>query len=270
MTTPYAGSTGGPLEITGLGSARAYAAGMQQAMTVAAAQADGYAAGLVGRGVRGPAVQAVVRAHELTTAAAAAWAAAGAALDRQTIVKEAYTVTPEAGNKQFVTETTAPGAGPTSGAPAPRPSSPAKPAPQPAPAAGAPEMIRVNYIVRDENGNWVDHGDIEVNRKMAPKDDLTLSAALTAHLHQLGAVPRTCRAVVSSRSTDQAAKSWVHYVLMRGYDQIGVGDIEVDLTQMPADDAGLSASITAWLRRTGGIAPDQHAIVRSRRPVPAT
>ena len=120
MTKPGAGGNGPP-EVTGLGSAREYAAGMVQAFTRAATGTQTFAAGLGGHGVDGPAVTAVARAQELTSAAAAAWEQASGALDQQTVVQEAYAVTPEAGDKQFLTDgtngpggpadTTAPGVG---------------------------------------------------------------------------------------------------------------------------------------------------------------
>lgn len=47
---------------------------------------------------------AVSRAQDLTLQAGGAWAQASAALDRQTVVKEAYAVAPEAGSKKFLTD----------------------------------------------------------------------------------------------------------------------------------------------------------------------
>ena len=105
MMTPSAASSGGPAEVTGLGSARAYAAGMHQAYVSAAAGAETFAAGLGSGGVAdGAAAQAVARAQDLTVQASTAWAQASGALDRQTVVKEAYAVAPEAGGKQFLTD----------------------------------------------------------------------------------------------------------------------------------------------------------------------
>lgn len=119
MTTPGAGLAGGPSEITGLASARAYAAGMREAFSSAACGAEAFAARLDGHGVHGPAVAAVGRAQELTLQAGAAWAQASGALDRQTVVTEAYAVAPEAGSKRFLTETGgAGGAVPTNRPPA--------------------------------------------------------------------------------------------------------------------------------------------------------
>ena len=103
MTTPGAGGNGPP-EVTGLGSAREYATGMVQAFTRAATGTQTFAAGLDGHGVDGHAVAAVARAQELTSAAASAWQQTSGALDKQTVVQEAYAVTPEAGDKHFLTD----------------------------------------------------------------------------------------------------------------------------------------------------------------------
>ena len=88
MTTPQAQP--GP-EMTGLASAQTYAAAMAAAYAGTATGTEAFAAGLSGHGVDGPAVAAVNRAQELTPQAGAAWSAASAALDQQTIVKEART-----------------------------------------------------------------------------------------------------------------------------------------------------------------------------------
>ncbi|MEN3309852.1 MAG: hypothetical protein V7603_6054 [Micromonosporaceae bacterium] len=92
-------------EVTGLATAQTYAAGMNNACTSAAADAETFAAVLAGQGVVGAAAAALGRAQELTAAAGAAWADVGAALDRQQVVKEAYAAVPVAGSKQFVTDT---------------------------------------------------------------------------------------------------------------------------------------------------------------------
>lgn len=92
-------------EVTGLATAQTYAAGMNNACASAAVDAETFAAVLAGQGVVGPAAAALARAQELSAAAGAAWADVGAALDRQTVVKEAYAAVPEAGTKQFVTDT---------------------------------------------------------------------------------------------------------------------------------------------------------------------
>lgn len=73
---------------------------MSQAYAGIVTQANQFAAGLSGQGVHGPAVQAVVQAQQLTASAGTAWAEASSALDRQTLVREAYVSTPSAGSKQ--------------------------------------------------------------------------------------------------------------------------------------------------------------------------
>ena len=113
MTTPHTGPSGTPGEVTGLESAKAYAAGMHDAYAIAASRTETFAAQLGSGGVLGgPAVQAVARAQDLTGQASTAWAQASGALDQQTVVKEAYTVAPEAGDKQFLTDGAHAGAAP--------------------------------------------------------------------------------------------------------------------------------------------------------------
>jgi len=53
--------------------------------------------------VSGEAVTAALRAQECTTSAVAAWAAVNTALDRQTVVRDAYGALPEAGTKNWIT-----------------------------------------------------------------------------------------------------------------------------------------------------------------------
>lgn len=101
MTTPAVGRSA---EVTGLGSAQAYAAGMQEAYTIAAARAETFASGLDGYGVCGPAVAAVTRAQDLTRQASEAWTTVGSALGDQHVVRDAYAAAPEAGGKQFLTD----------------------------------------------------------------------------------------------------------------------------------------------------------------------
>jgi hypothetical protein len=106
MSTPAADpATTVPSEVTGLVTAQTYAAAMTRAYTDIAEQTAQFAAGLGSQGVDGPAVAAVTRAQDATAAAGAAWAQATTALHRQTTVREAYTATPEAGGKAFITST---------------------------------------------------------------------------------------------------------------------------------------------------------------------
>jgi hypothetical protein len=74
------------------------------ALTGAAARAEEFAAGLAGHGVHGEAVEAASRARDLTIQASTAWAAATDALERQSVVREAYLSAPDAGGKTFVTD----------------------------------------------------------------------------------------------------------------------------------------------------------------------
>jgi hypothetical protein len=131
---PDPADTGTP-EVTGLGTAQLYAAGMSHACAGIASLAAQFAAGLGDQDVAGPALAAVARAQELTQAAGTAWAQAAAALDRQTAVKEAYASAPEAGGKAFVTGT-------------PRPVGPAAPAPVDDAHLDA-ELDRVNAALRE-------------------------------------------------------------------------------------------------------------------------
>ena len=91
-------------EVTGLVSAHAYAAGMCEAFSAAASGAESFAGSLTGHGVHGPAVAAAERAADLTAQANTAWVAAATALDRQTIVRQAYLSAPGAGSRTFVTD----------------------------------------------------------------------------------------------------------------------------------------------------------------------
>jgi hypothetical protein len=97
-------ATTGHSEVTGLVTAQRYAADMSRAYAQVADQAARFTTGLGERGVDGPAVAAVARAQELTRAAGDAWTAAHGALERQTTVREAYTATPDAGGKAFLTD----------------------------------------------------------------------------------------------------------------------------------------------------------------------
>lgn len=88
-------------EVTGLGTAQHYASAMRDALAEAVPQVGAFVTSLTGQGVAldAQAVAAARRAQELTVAAETAWAQASAALDRQSIVREAYAAVPDAGTK---------------------------------------------------------------------------------------------------------------------------------------------------------------------------
>jgi hypothetical protein len=95
--------TDAPSEVSGLSSAQNYAAQMSARMSDQVPRTESFVASLTGADVSGEAVDAAVRAQELSAACSQAWAEANEALQRQNVVKEAYQSTPEAGNKEFVT-----------------------------------------------------------------------------------------------------------------------------------------------------------------------
>ncbi|MEN3308908.1 MAG: hypothetical protein V7603_5110 [Micromonosporaceae bacterium] len=143
-------NSAGPAEVTGLPSAQAYARGMTEAYAGIVTRAEGFAAGLSGQGVHGPAVSAVVRAQELTAAASAAWAKASSALDRQNLVREAYMSAPDAGSKAFVTGATGPSPSDSAGHAAPRA------------RQGTPDPLRVaNRMVLGDGEQFAGSGSVK-------------------------------------------------------------------------------------------------------------
>jgi hypothetical protein len=107
---PQSGTTGatsatapGGGEVTSLPSAMRYAHSMGTALAGQAQHVEIFVGTLRASQVSGAAVTAALRAQELTTAAAAAWAQAHDALNRQTIVREAYGAAPESGTKGWLT-----------------------------------------------------------------------------------------------------------------------------------------------------------------------
>lgn len=90
-------------EATSLPSAMRYANSMGTALAGQAQHVEIFVGTLRAAQVSGAAVTAALRAQELTTAAAAAWTSAHEALNRQTIVREAYGAAPESGSKGWLT-----------------------------------------------------------------------------------------------------------------------------------------------------------------------
>ena len=105
MNPPGSPGPGLP-EVTGLVTAHSYAGGMSAALAAAAPDIDAFVASLTGHGVtvNAAAITAAEHAKHTTLAASAAWAEADAALQRQGVVREAYTAVPDAGTKAFVTD----------------------------------------------------------------------------------------------------------------------------------------------------------------------
>lgn len=103
-TTDTTTNPGPAVESTGLTTAIAYAQQMSQAMSGNLPGTDQWIAQLSDRhGVTGDALASARRAVELQQQAAAAWGSCAAALGTQTTVREAYTATPGAGTREFVT-----------------------------------------------------------------------------------------------------------------------------------------------------------------------
>lgn len=90
-------------EVTGLASAKAYAAQMAAAYSGAASSVETFTSSLQDSGVSGEALTAAAQAQEAQEMAAAAWQRALAALSQQDTVAEAYSATPGAGSREFVT-----------------------------------------------------------------------------------------------------------------------------------------------------------------------
>lgn len=156
MTSPAIPTAGAP-EVTGLGTAQAYACGMAAAYAAAVPRAEAFAASLTGHGVTvtTEAVAAAGRAKEATFAASQAWAAARRALHSQGQVTEAYALTPDAGDKHFVTDAAADPAKPAdpAGRPAPPPIRQGDKATAPADSAsptGEPDEVRADRRAKAE------------------------------------------------------------------------------------------------------------------------
>ena len=111
MTTQFPGAGPTSAEVTGLVSAMNHAAAMTQTYENYAAMGDTFVAGLAGGEVSGEAVAAAHRAREAEQLAADHWSACHHALAEQLTVTEAYTATPGAGSKRFVTGDTGSGTG---------------------------------------------------------------------------------------------------------------------------------------------------------------
>jgi hypothetical protein len=90
-------------EITGLQSAKDYAASMAGAYAAAESSLEEFTAGLEAAGVTGEAITAAAQAVDAQANAAAAWQLAHAALSKQDVVANAYAAVPGAGSREFVT-----------------------------------------------------------------------------------------------------------------------------------------------------------------------
>ncbi|GGM22514.1 hypothetical protein ACFFX1_11090 [Dactylosporangium sucinum] len=107
-------------EVTGLGSARQFAAGMSAAFAGQSEHTGEFVELLRARGVDGAVVTAAEDAQRASDTAAAAWALADQALTAHKQVGEAYAASPGAGSKEFIVDAAA--------APAPMPADASQPA----------------------------------------------------------------------------------------------------------------------------------------------
>ncbi|HEY0934642.1 MAG TPA: hypothetical protein VGD91_12970 [Trebonia sp.] len=96
MTTPSG-------ETVGLQGAIAYTESMAQSAHEGVTSTETSIASLQAGQVEGEAIDALTQAMEFLTSAAAAFEAAHAALQEQIVVADAYSATPDAGSKEFVT-----------------------------------------------------------------------------------------------------------------------------------------------------------------------
>jgi hypothetical protein len=90
-------------EVTGLQSAKEYAASMAAGFAAAAPQVEEFTDSLTGFGVSGEAIAAGMLAGEAQANAADAWHLTHAALARQDQITEAYAAVPGAGTREFLT-----------------------------------------------------------------------------------------------------------------------------------------------------------------------
>jgi hypothetical protein len=89
-------------DVSGLGTARRFAAGMSAAFASQVATTGHFVATLRAEGVSGPVITAAETARQASDSAAAAWARADQVLNGHGQVGEAYTANPGAGNREFV------------------------------------------------------------------------------------------------------------------------------------------------------------------------
>lgn len=92
-----------PGEVTGLGSARTFAAAMHAALAGQSNATTQFVTSIQAQGTGGDAIAAAQAAQQASEVAAAAWARVDSTLAEHTAVGEAYAANPGAGSKEFIT-----------------------------------------------------------------------------------------------------------------------------------------------------------------------